>query len=82
MLKEKENQEMAKEIKSMERIQKDQGVHLEKLHDKTDYINKIKMLSEETRAQSQRIRELEAKIRYEHEEKRALNKRILTLEDK
>ena len=66
----------------MERIQKDQGLHLEKLHDKTDFINKIKMLSEDNRVQSERIRELEAKLRFEHEDKRTLKERIIFLESK
>lgn len=69
-----------KEIKSMERIQKEQATSLEKLNDRTDFVNKIKMLSEENRAQSERIRDLEAKVRLEHEEKRSLNERIKALE--
>jgi len=74
------NEELTLEIKSMDRIQKEQANHLEKLHERTDFVNKIKSLSEETRTQKHRIRELEAKLRNEHEEKRSLNKRIDTLE--
>jgi hypothetical protein len=76
----KDNAELSKEVKSMNRIQKEQAHHLEKLHDKTDYINKIKMLSEENRAQSEMIRDLEAKLRLEREEKRIMNDKIKHLE--
>lgn len=76
----KENAELSQEVKSMNRIQKEQANHLEKLHDKTDFVNKIKMLSEENRAQSEMIRDLEAKLRLEREEKRSLNEKIKNLE--
>ena len=44
-----------------------QAEDLEKLHDKTDFLKKIKMLSEENRSQGERIRDLENKLRSEHE---------------
>lgn len=47
--------DLQSEIKSMEKIQKQQGLHLEKLNEKTDYTKKIKSLGEENRAQNDRI---------------------------
>jgi hypothetical protein len=64
----------------MEKIQKEQGNDLNKMHEKTDYINKIKMLSEDNRSYSERIRDLETKLLIEHEEKRDMRERILKLE--
>jgi len=53
----------------MEIIQKKQAQDLEKLHDKTDYLNKIKMLSEDNRAKGELLRNMEGKLRSEHEGK-------------
>lgn len=64
----------------MEKIQKEQAKDLSKLHEKTDYLNKIKMLSEDNRANNERIRDLEAKLRAEHEEKRELRDKVYKLE--
>lgn len=64
----------------MEKIQKEQAKDLNKLHEKTDYLNKIKMLSEDNRANNERIRDLEAKLRTEHEEKRDLRDKVYKLE--
>ena len=54
-IKEKEIVELQAEVKSMERIQKQQGLHLEKLNDKTDFVKKIRTLGGENRAQAERI---------------------------
>lgn len=51
----------------MEIIQKHQATDLEKLHDKTDFLKKIKMLSEDNRTKNERIKDVESKIRSERE---------------
>ena len=54
-IKNKQCQDLQTEVKYMERIQKQQGVQLEKLSDQTDYTKKIRSMGEETRAQAERI---------------------------
>ena len=54
-IKEKQCQDLQTEVKFMERIQKQQGVQLEKLSDQTDYTKKIRSMGEENRAQAERI---------------------------
>ena len=63
-------QDLAKEVKSMARIQNDQGKALEKIMNERDYMNKIKHLQEELRKSKEKTKELEDRLR--REEKNSL----------
>lgn len=60
---EKRNSELIKEVKSLQRIQSDQGKALEKIVNEGDYPNKIKHLMDEIRQLKDKIKGLEDKSR-------------------
>lgn len=59
------NVDLVKELKSMHKIQIEQGRALERITDEHDYPSRIKALVEELRCAKERIRGLEQKLRNE-----------------
>ncbi len=54
-----------KDLKSMARIQNDQGKALEKIVNEGDYVNKIKYLQDELRKQKEKCKDLEDRLKRE-----------------
>ncbi|CDW89959.1 UNKNOWN [Stylonychia lemnae] len=82
-LKESERQraELQKEVKSMQRIQQDQGKALDKLVNEGDYPNKIKSLMEQLKLAKEKIRELEDKSRKDDKNSLQVQDYLIKLEE-
>ncbi|CDW89336.1 UNKNOWN [Stylonychia lemnae] len=78
---EQKNTDLIKELKSMHKIQVEQGRALEKITDENDYPLRIKALVEEMRYSKERIRGLELKLRNEERTNKQQQEHMVRLEE-
>ena len=78
---EAQNQELTRELRSMNKIQKEQGRALERITDENDYPSKIKQLVEELRYFKERNRVLDAKCRDEERKYRQQSDHLARVEE-
>eukprot|EP00347_Sterkiella_histriomuscorum_P007411 403349026 len=78
---ETKNQELSKELKSMHKIQVEQGRALEKITDENDYPIRIKAMVEELRYTKERSKILEQKLRNEEKINKQNQEHMIRLEE-
>lgn len=78
---ERRNAELQKEVKSMARIQNDQGKALEKIINEGDFHNKIKYMQDELRKAKEKIKDLEDKQRREDKNSLQVQEHLVKLEE-
>ena len=79
---EKRNQELLREIKTLQRIQTEQGKALEKMTTENDFVGKIKGLMDDLRLAKEKIKEMDEKMKKDERTMKSQFEHMMKLQEK